>query len=1452
MANGRGYLGKISAVVSANTGDYVRKLDDSAKRTAAFARTIQSDLTKASREASRSIDAILTPLQRFERAIQNAASARLKFRGIDVAVRTIEDLRRSLAALDSDQEKEFAVRVSGLRNITELKNVLTDIREEDIDLAVNVGGVEGLRRLRNEVQEVNGQQVNIRTERTAAELDTLIAKFSRLSPDRIREIRIAVEARQLDAAILKERQLVSLAKEIAAPLSASVAQFDQLTLEVQAGFIPALSAAQNRVEAVRDRIEAGGQIGQRAFRRIADEVRQTTEAIGRLAEAQRLVQSIGTGRSLRDTSPRQFDALTRAAEQSRRSEQVSAQVAAQFGLGDRQQRVGNLAGQVSVLQARRESQEQDLIAAKKAKNSTLEAEIQRRLQLTIQYEARKTAELERQLGLQLNQIEAAERLDEAQRGSASSPFASFRDPQGRPLVERFREQERVRSEEERRAEVAADQQRRREVATTFLPPVLDPPPDPRQASLERTQALADRLGPDLASSSSALSRLEASTVSLKNQIDQLPAPFRASLIPAIRQAEAELIRLVAADDALPEDIERAAQTLRGLTAGVTQAQKAATGFGGSFREFADNADIQGAAGRLQFLRQQLLRATGDTARAEAAADNLAAVFQRAASTPGGFRAISAELNQVEREAVEAAAAVLRIRPNRLAEQLKRAGDVSRGAFGNTGLAVQQAIFAFDDFFSVTGDLSQRIRAAGNNISQLGFIIGGTAGLITGVALSAFSQVAVALINWANSGRTAEDQTKALNDALSRQKSLAEELAQAFSSLGDSIARRAFSGPAQEARAFREELDDIVGKLRELRDQRALGLDERVQTARADASVAERELGGATTRDQAVAAQRRLDEARRRLAAEESRVRNRPDVTLDQATARAQEVFDQATARAALSAQGNAAIGGPSASAIARDAAVNAGNAIRDGVLAGLGGVNDPAQARQVLSDAQARASERGDARLAGQLEELINSLDAPIRRAADEFAARLFSSASTAAQQIELAQDNIAKAIQSGVPGALSIRRSLDRAAEEIDAARVAISEAQRDFAESGQTRADADVRDERLRDADRRLQRGREAREAAVAQARDADKQRIVGPQFTLEARRSRIEQNIQQSGISEGLFARRLRELEAQRSQLIADAEADPGNVFAQERAEQGIAEIDEQARALEAATLALRTFADGLNKASQSAQANVQSAQQDADEARRRNIRLDTPQTRADRESASAALDRQRDAQRIAERDIQLARGRLEDRVLQRGAALGVNDPFARIGDINNQLASGGLGAPQREELLKQRDLIQNSIQDLVDQFDAAAGEISDRQERIRQVSVSVKEGRELIQTPAQRAGEQLSQQLDSVRLAARDRVIQREAQQRVLADNIRQVAPLRVQFGEEVANAILQGPSRAALQVSDATTVEGSRELSRLLRGDDPARDVNLIELQRQTQALEELLRIAREQGVLIAE
>ena len=1411
MAN---YIGKIAAVGTINMSQIASGLNASARDVEKYARTVRSTIVSANSAAGRSFQEIFTPLQRLERALQaaNTRTLDIKVGGSAERIRAIVGAANDIARPLGASQKQFAALSATIQNefigsLTRAQNA-AQLAESAINRGQikNAAGYERLKRVIDEARSsisrlgeagsavsglATGRELRFQQAGFAAELQRTSALQSQAST-------LPADARASGAVA----QLVELQRREAEEAARLLAVLENVRNTRRGD----AAAAQANLDAQTQRLS---QVNAQLERQVALSNEAVRLAGERATREREIEQNIGAATQLRSTT----DATGRSIQQRVRDIATLREEEARRAT------------------AARDAAEADEIAASSAR---LRAQAASQLLGVLQQESQ----------LISNQ------------GAASTTDAT-----GRSIQQRAQDIAALREEEARRAELSADQQRRREVATALLPPVIDLPPDPRQVSLERTQALAGRLGPDVSSSATALATLESSTVSLKNQIAQLPEPFRAQLIPAIRQAEAELIRLTAADDALPEDIERASQALRGLTTGVTRAQRAAASFGGTFREFADNADIQGAAGRLQFLRQQLLRATGDTTRAEQAADDLAAAFQRAANTPGGFRQAAAQLNQVEREAVEAAAAVLRVRPNRLAEQLQRAGDVSRGAFGNTGLAVQQAIFAFDDFFSVTGDLSQRIRAAGNNISQLGFIIGGTAGLITGVAISAISQGVVALINWANSGRTAEDQTKALNDALTRQKSLVEELAQAFSSLGDSIARRAFSAPAQEARAFRRELEDIVRKQKELRDQRSLGLDERVLTARADVTVAERELGRATTRDQAVAAQRRLDEARSRLAAEESRVRNRPDVTLGQATARAQAVFDQATARASLQAQANAAVGGPGAVAVARDAAVNAGNAIRDRVLAGLRGVNDPARARQVLADAQARAAERGDTRLAGQLEELIASLDEPIRRAADEFAIRLFRSASRASQQIELAQDRVAKAIQSGVPGALSIRRSLDKAAEEIDAAQSEISAAQKDFAESGQTSADADRRDERLRTAERRLERSRQDRDTALARARQADTQRIVDPQSTFEARRSRVEQNLQQSGVAEGFFARRLRELDAQRSQLIADAEADPGNVFARRRAERGTAAIDEEIRALEAATLALRTFADGLNRAAQVVQSDLDASRQDAASARRRDLGVSTPQSRREREARAADFRDQQDAARRAQRDIDIARGRLEDEVKARGLALGVNDPFARIAVINEQLQSGAVVGKERDDLIAERDRLLAAIQPLADAFNLAAEEITASAERLREVSLLAAEGRELSLTPAERAGEQLARQLEAVRVAFAteaerttgliDQAGQREAQQRVLADNIRQVAPLRAQFTEEVANAVLQGPSRAALQASDATTVEGNRELSRLLRGDDPARDVNLIELQRQTQALEELLRIAREQGILIA-
>jgi hypothetical protein len=80
----------------------------------------------------------------------------------------------------------------------------------------------------------------------------------------------------------------------------------------------------------------------------------------------------------------------------------------------------------------------------------------------------------------------------------------------------------------------------------------------------------------------------------------------------------------------------------------------------------------------------------------------------------------------------------------------------------------------------------------------------------------------------------------------------------------------------------------------------------------------------------------------------------------------------------------------------------------------------------------------------------------------------------------------------------------------------------------------------------------------------------------------------------------------------------------------------------------------------------------------------------------------------------------------------------------------------------------------------------------------------------------------------------------------------VAPMLQQFDEERQNALLQGPSRAALNATDVSTSEGAAELTRLIRGDDSAKDVNLAELRKQTQKFDELIQVIKQAnpGVLL--
>jgi hypothetical protein len=705
-----------------------------------------------------------------------------------------------------------------------------------------------------------------------------------------------------------------------------------------------------------------------------------------------------------------------------------------------------------------------------------------------------------------------------------------------------------------------------------------------------------------------------------------------------------------------------------------------------------------------------------------------------------------------------------------------------------------------------------------------------------------------LVKWANAGRTAEIQTKALNDALARQKSLVEELSQAFASLGDSIARSVFSRPGGEVRAFRRELEEIAKKQRELRNQRAFSLDEGVLRARADVRVAENALGAATTRDAAVAAQRQLAAARARLAAEEERVRRRRPISPQQVRNDVASEFEAATRRAVDAAVRAAAFAGGDEVAARREATIR-GQQLEAAVAARLQGVNDPAEQTRILRDEQQAAQRRGDDRLVAELEAIIDRIEGPVRVAADRFVVTFLEAANKAASGISIAQDRVAQAIADGIPSAIALQQVLDSLGDQINTAQQEIADAQRDFAESAQTPEDLARRDARVRAAQASVDAGNANRELANNLALELDRRRIVDPQSLFSSRLERARQNLAVARLPEGQIARELRELDARRSQVLREIDSASGD-DARKAAANELEAINQQIAAVEGVTSALRSFSDALNQAEDGVNSRLQQAQQQLDNAIERDVAFSTPLSRRDVRRAEEDLERQRRSAQTAQDALQNQRARVEEAL-----ALALPRELVERQTITEELASGSLTADQQAQRRARLAEIDREIAAIAADVERQAREAVRQDILERQRPLLEAAGQQFLQSPGQRAAEQLARDFEGIRLAAArtaeettgliDQAAVGEARQRAFRQSAEQVAPLLVGFSDEVANALLQGPSRAALQASDASTLQGQQELNRLLRGEDPARDVNLLELQKQTRELQRLVELAEE-------
>jgi len=833
MANG--YLGKISAVVSANTADFQSKLNASAKDVQAFARSVQSNLTSASRDAARSFESIYTPLQKFERSLQAASSLKLSFKGFAGAIKDVDVLRQRLGSM-KDSQISLVLKASGMKNITDVREALVGLRAKDLQIVAKVGGIEKVRELRAlsaekrvdfainlidsglsrkladakaKVQELKAtvasvkdggsaptggiaalageyreataevkrlQEIGRQTIKTTlgvnvqkdADVDRILQAGERAEAIRLPVILDVLGEAAIKEAVTQSQRLRSVAEQINKPFGDAVQKISAMSVEVQASFLPAMKRSQSQVESLKSSIEKGvlpaSAIAQQ-FDVVEKRVSAAVAAVNRLAEASQKIGNMKTGRELAFANPALAASLDRGVEMGNKAAglpaaaiQSNPRIAAI--LGEYQDRANQAAAAYGRLQA-------------KVASGLPTGSAERQLE-SLQS---KMAALANEFG---NLYAAAAPDRNADRIGEMSPMDRNAGNIGA------------------RTSLGAMGDR------------TDISDMGRSSSLEDRRRMLARqaVGEDIEAPRRQLAALAGSITSVKSQIDTLPDGVRTRFVPAIREAEAEFIRLSAAPHALPAAIEAARQRVRQLSADAvraTQAMNFQQSFGGAgaagINLGLDQRSLQGYNAQLQILQGAIGRASAEARGPAIAAFERLRNAVATAFDEGNIDAAATRqrLAGIRTEAIAAAAAAGGIRVGTLTRDVARAGDVGRQGFDRFSLALNQAAFAVDDFMSSTGGIEFKLRAVSNNITQLAFVLGGTTGLFVGLGAVIAGQAAVALIKFMNSGRSAEDQTKALNDALAKQKSLVDGLAESHKALADAILRGTTSSSSESER-----------------------------------------------------------------------------------------------------------------------------------------------------------------------------------------------------------------------------------------------------------------------------------------------------------------------------------------------------------------------------------------------------------------------------------------------------------------------------------------------------------------------------------------------------------------------------------------------------------------------------------------------------------------------------
>ena len=631
------------------------------------------------------------------------------------------------------------------------------------------------------------------------------------------------------------RAFVSAAEAINKPLERSAGGFAKLSTEVQAALTPALNAAQDAALSVNRQIENTGGVAQKSFDAATAAARRFGAANRAALQAQEIAGRGLTGSELQFRSPAAFAALTRTADLTKRV----------GGLPSSALEDGNLRGKVEQL-----TRISSRIQAEFAKLDNLKLTGAPAAQIDAANEKlQRLANVARQGQDELEAL--ANRFDPlAQKNAGEAEIKALIDREKKAL----------------------------QVEKEIL--------DAKDQQIKKAKEIEDAETKALINREKRAQQVENEILDAKDQQVKKAKEIEDAEIQALINREKKGLQVEAAIQAARQ------KTIQGQRENAGASFR--SGFGGPGSAGINFGFEQQALSAYTAQLQVLQRAIG-SASAEARGPAVAA-FSRLRDTIANAmdrgeletRETRDEIRRLTQEAVAASASVAGISAKALGRSVNRAGDVSRRGFDNISLALNQAAFAVDDFFSSTGGLEFKIRAVQNNLTQLGFILGGTAGLFASLGFVIAGQATLALINFINEGRKTEDMVKALTESLSRQRDVASGVKSTFNEIAQELENDVFSEAAKDADRLTARLEGLIEAFRKLREERVLQSSVEGQRAQADINRIERQIGQAENPGRLVLLQRDLVLARQAQAQVAANA-NEP-VQLEQAISRFAEAI----------------------------------------------------------------------------------------------------------------------------------------------------------------------------------------------------------------------------------------------------------------------------------------------------------------------------------------------------------------------------------------------------------------------------------------------------------------------------------------------------------------------------------------------------------------------------------